>query len=177
MWLVVGLGNPGKQYAYTWHNCGFMTLDVFSQRNHISVSKIKFKGEFGQGSMGAEKIILLRPHTYMNLSGESVREALEYFKIPTENLLVFYDDIDIPVGTIRIRHNGGPGTHNGMKSIISCLGSQNFPRIRVGCGPVPPEWDLADFVLSEIPKDDQKKMFDAFTEAAESAERLITGSL
>lgn len=177
MWLVVGLGNPGKQYTYNWHNCGFMTLDVFAQRNKIAISKVKFKGELGQGEIAGEKVVLLRPQTYMNLSGESVREALAFYKIPVEKLIVFYDDIDIPIGTIRVRQNGGPGTHNGMKSIISCLGSQNFPRIRVGCGPVPPQWDLADFVLSDIPKDCQNQMFDAFTEAAEAAEKQIMENL
>lgn len=173
MWLIAGLGNPGSQYTQTWHNCGFMTLDVLAQRNRIPVSKAKFKGEFGQGTILGEKVVLLRPHTFMNLSGESVREALQYFKIVPENLIVLYDDIDIPRGTVRVRPSGGPGTHNGMKSIISCLGTQDFPRIRVGCGPVPQHWDLADYVLSEIGKDDQKQMFSAFVSAAEATEKLI----
>jgi len=173
MWLIAGLGNPGSQYTKTWHNCGFMTLDVLAQRNRIPVSKTKFKGEFGQGTILGEKVVLLRPHTFMNLSGESIREALEYFKISPENLIVLYDDIDIPRGTVRMRPSGGPGTHNGMKSVISCLGTQDFARIRIGCGPVPQHWDLADFVLSEIGKDDQEQMFSAFVSAADTAEKFI----
>jgi len=127
MWLIAGLGNPGSQYKETWHNCGFMTLDVLAQRSRIPVSKSKFKGEYGQGTILGEKVVLLRPQTFMNLSGESIREALQYFKIAPENLIVLYDDIDLPRGTIRVRPSGGPGTHNGMKSIILCLGSQDFP--------------------------------------------------
>jgi len=173
MWLIAGLGNPGSQYAKNWHNCGFMTLEVLAQRSRIPVSKVKFKGEIGQGVILGQKAVLLRPHTYMNLSGESVREALEYFKIAPDHLLVLYDDIDIPRGTVRVRPDGGPGTHNGMKSIISSLGTQDFPRIRVGCGPVPEQWDLADFVLSDIGKEDQEQMFSAFTSAAEAAEKYI----
>ena len=173
MWLIAGLGNPGPQYTQTWHNCGFMTLDVLAQRSRIPVGKSKFKGEYGQGTILGEKVVLLRPQTFMNLSGESIREALQYFKIAPENLIVLYDDIDLPRGTIRVRPSGGPGTHNGMKSIILCLGSQDFPRIRVGCGPVPQHWDLADFVLSEIGKDDQEQMFAAFVSAAEATEKYI----
>jgi len=173
MWLIAGLGNPGSQYVNNWHNCGFMTLEVLAQRNRIPVGKAKFHGEYGQGTMQGIKVILLRPHTYMNLSGDSVHEAMEYFKIPPEKVLIFYDDIDIPVGTIRVRTEGGPGTHNGMKSVIACLGTQNFPRIRIGCGPVPAHWDLADYVLSDIGKEQQEAMFSAFTSAAEAAEKMI----
>lgn len=173
MWLVAGLGNPGSRYVHNWHNCGFMTLEVLAQRNRISVGKVKFKGEYGQGTIHGKKVVLLRPHTYMNLSGESVREAMEYFKIPPEKLIVMYDDVDLPVGTVRVRSEGGPGTHNGMKSIISSLGTQEFARIRVGCGPVPDAWDLADYVLSDIGKDSQESMFSAFASASEAAEKLI----
>jgi len=173
MWLIAGLGNPGAQYTQTWHNCGFMTLDVLAQRSRIPVGKVKFQGLYGQGTVAGEKAVLLQPQTFMNLSGESIREALQYFKIPPENLIVFYDDIDIPRGTIRVRAIGGPGTHNGMKSIISCLGTQNFPRIRIGTGPVPQHWDLADYVLSNIGKEDQEQMFAAFMSAAEAAEKYI----
>ena len=176
MWLIAGLGNPGSQYTYNWHNCGFMALDVLSQRNKIAVDRTKFRGECGQGAIGGEKVLLLRPGTYMNLSGESVREAMAFYKIPPERLLVLYDDIDIPKGTIRMRRSGGPGTHNGMKSVITCVGSQAFPRIRIGCGPVPEHYDLADFVLSDIRKEEQETMFSAFVSAAEAAESLIRES-
>jgi len=177
MWLITGLGNPGAQYTFNWHNCGFMALEVLAQRNKIPVGKAKFKGQYGQGTIFGEKVVLLEPHTYMNLSGESVREALDYFKISPQNLIVLYDDIDLPRGTIRVRAKGGPGTHNGMKSVIGCLGTADFPRVRIGCGPVPKEWDLADFVLSNIGKDDQEKMFSAFVSAAEAAEKLIKESV
>jgi PTH1 family peptidyl-tRNA hydrolase len=173
MWLIAGLGNPGSKYVHTWHNCGYMALEVLAQRNRIVVGKAKYKGEYGQGTILGEKVILLRPHTYMNLSGESIREAMEYFKITASNLIVMYDDVDLPMGTVRVRSEGGPGTHNGMKSVISCLGTQSFARIRVGCGPVPDQWDLADFVLSDIGKEEQQPMFSAFVVAAEAAENII----
>ena len=173
MWLIAGLGNPGAKYTYNWHNCGFMSIEVLAQRNHISFNKTKFRGEYGQGTVSGEKVILLRPQTYMNLSGESIREAMTFFKIPPENLLVLYDDIDLPKGAIRVRAKGGPGTHNGMKSIISLIGTTDFPRIRIGCGPVPEHWDLADFVLSDIGKEDQEAMFQAFQQAAQAAEKTI----
>jgi PTH1 family peptidyl-tRNA hydrolase len=173
MWLITGLGNPGAKYTYNWHNCGFMSIEVLAQRNHISFNKNKFRGEYGQGTISGEKVILLRPQTYMNLSGESVREAMSFFKIEPENLIVLYDDIDLPRGTIRVRAKGGPGTHNGMKSIISQIGTTDFPRIRIGCGPVPEHWDLADFVLSDINKEEQETMFRAFQEAAMATEKMI----
>ena len=177
MWLIAGLGNPGGKYSYNWHNCGFMALEVFSQRNRIAVEKTKFKGQWGQGSLFGEKVVLLRPHTFMNLSGESIRECMAFFKIPAERVLIIYDDIDIAKGTIRYRARGSAGTHNGMRSIISCLGTEEFPRIRVGCGPVPEKWVLADYVLSDIPEEEQKLMFASFVEAAEKAEGLIKESV
>ena len=173
MWLIAGLGNPGSQYTETWHNLGFMALEILAQRNRIPVSKVKFKGEIGQGTIAGEKAVLLKPMTYRNLSGESIREALAYFKIAPENLIVLYDDIDLPRGTIRVRTGGGPGTHNGMKSIIGCIGTEAFPRIRIASGPVPAHWDLADYVLSDIGKDDRETMFAALTDAALAAEKYI----
>ena len=175
MWLIAGLGNPGERYTFTWHNCGFMVLEVLAQRNRIAVSRSKFKGLWGQGYIGDEKVILLRPQTYMNLSGESVRECAQFFKIPFDRILVIYDDIDIPKGTSRYREQGSAGTHNGMRSVVECLGTESFPRIRIGCGPAPAEWDLADYVLSDIRKEEQKKMFDVFTTAAQRAECLVSG--
>ncbi len=177
MRLIVGLGNPGSRYTYTWHNCGFLAIEVLAQRHKLVLNKTKFQGEYTQGSIKGEKVMLLRPHTYMNLSGESIREAAAFFKIPPADVLVIYDDIDLPMGSLRFRSSGGPGTHNGMKSIISCLGTQDFPRLRIGCGPVPKEWDLADYVLSEIPKDRQEEMFSIFVQAAERAEAWLEESL
>jgi len=173
MWLIAGLGNPGSKYTFNWHNCGFMALEVLAQRNRIFIDRAKFQGECGQGILHGEKVILLRPSTYMNLSGESIRDCMQFYKIPPERVLIIYDDIDIPKGTIRYREKGSAGTHNGMRSIISCLGSEKFHRIRIGCGPVPEKWELADYVLSDITKEEQEPMFEAFTNAAKRAEKLV----
>lgn len=175
MWLLVGLGNPGKQYDCTWHNCGFMTLSVLAERNNIKIDKLKWKGEYGRGTIAGEDVILLRPHTYMNLSGQSVIEVMKFFKIPMDHLVVVYDDIDIARGKIRVRASGSAGTHNGMKSIIYCMESQDFPRVRIGCGPVPEKWDLADFVLSTIPKEEQDTMYQSFVEGAKAMEDIVAG--
>ena len=173
MWLVVGLGNPGNKYTYTWHNCGFLTTEVLAQRNGISVTKSKYKGYYGKGKISGEDAIILRPQTFMNLSGESVIEAAKFFKIPPSNIIVVYDDIDIPVGKIRVRPSGSAGTHNGMKSVIQMLGSQDFPRVRIGCGPVPEKWNLVDFVLAEIFDEQKETMFNSFTEGAIAVEKYI----
>jgi PTH1 family peptidyl-tRNA hydrolase len=173
LWLVAGLGNPGRQYEKTWHNCGYLVLEVLSQRHQIALNKIRFKGLTGQGVIAGRKVILLQPTTYMNLSGESLREAMAFYKIPTQRTLVIYDDIDLPTGQIRMRPGGGPGTHNGMRSIIGQLGRQDFPRVRVGIGPLPENWELANYVLSEIPQDQQKQMFEAFGRAADAVEKTL----
>lgn len=175
MWLIVGLGNPGKEYTSTFHNCGFMTLEVLAQKHNIRVDKLKWKGEYGRGTIQGEDCILLRPHTFMNLSGQSVIEVMRFFKIPLDHLIVIYDDIDIPRGKIRVRSSGSAGTHNGMKSVIYCVESQDFARVRIGCGPVPEQWDLADFVLSSIPKEEQEKMLKAFEEGAQAVEDILSG--
>ncbi|MBR4009323.1 MAG: aminoacyl-tRNA hydrolase [Clostridiales bacterium] len=175
MWLIVGLGNPGKEYTSTFHNCGFMTLEVLAQKNNIKVDKLKWKGEYGRGTIQGEDCILLRPHTFMNLSGQSVIEVMRFFKIPLDHLIVIYDDIDIQRGKIRVRSSGSAGTHNGMKSVIYCVESQDFARVRIGCGPVPEHWDLADFVLSTIPKDEQETMLKSFEEGAQAVEDILSG--
>ena len=175
MWLLVGLGNPGKDYTFTFHNCGFMTLEVLAQRNNIKIDRLKWKGEYGRGMIAGEECILLRPHTYMNLSGQSVMEVMNFFKIPLDHLIVVYDDIDIARGKIRVRSSGSAGTHNGMKSVIYCLNSQDFARVRIGCGPVPENWDLADFVLSSIPKEERETMYHAFEEGAKAMEAIVAG--
>ena len=175
MWLIVGLGNPGKQYDCTFHNCGFMTLSVLAQKYNIRIDKLKWKGEYGKGTICGEECLLLRPHTFMNLSGQSVVEVMQFYKIPLDHLIVVYDDIDIKRGTIRVRSSGSAGTHNGMKSVIYCLNSQDCPRVRIGCGPVPEHWDLADFVLSQIPKEEQDTMLHAFEEGVAAIEDILSG--
>lgn len=149
MYLIVGLGNPGIQYQDTRHNVGFRAIDELGKDLGIGVSKKKFKALIGEGSLINEKIILLKPQTYMNLSGESVYQAVSWYKIPLTNLLVIYDDIDLPLGKIRIRPKGGAGTHNGMKSILNYLQSEDFPRIRIGIGkPLNERISLENYVLS-----------------------------
>ncbi|MBO7424715.1 MAG: aminoacyl-tRNA hydrolase [Clostridiales bacterium] len=173
IWLVVGLGNPGAKYTYTWHNCGFLCTSILAERNNISVTKVKFKGYYGKGKIAGEDAIILRPTTFMNNSGESVIEAMKFFKVDPAHLIIVYDDIDIPVGKIRVRPSGSAGTHNGMKSVIYHTGTQDFPRVRIGCGPVPEKWNLVDFVLSDIFDDKKEIMFDSFTEGAKAVEKYI----
>lgn len=173
LWLVAGLGNPGRQYEKTWHNCGYLVLEVLSQRHQIALNRIRFKGLTGQGTIAGRKVILLQPTTYMNLSGESLREVMAFYKIPPQRTLVIYDDLDLPAGQIRMRPSGGAGTHNGMRSIIGQLGRQDFPRVRVGIGPLPENWELVSYVLSEIPQDQQKQMFETFGRAADAVEKTL----
>ena len=172
-WLIAGLGNPGAKYEKTWHNAGFLTLEVLAQRNKIRMDRIKFKGLYGQGVIKNEKVILLKPTTFMNESGESIREAMAFFKIPQERILLIYDDIDIDRGTIKIRQTGSAGTHNGMRSVITHLGTQDFTRIRIGIGPLPSPWQIVDFVLSEIVAEHQKTMFSSFEQASAAVEVLL----
>jgi PTH1 family peptidyl-tRNA hydrolase len=172
-WLIVGLGNPGSKYERTWHNVGFMTLEILSQRHKIPINKIKFKGLYGRGRIDDNTVIFLKPTTYMNLSGESVREAASYFRVPSERVLIIYDDLDIETGLVRIRQRGGPGTHNGMKSVVNCLATEDFPRIRVGIGPLPDRWQLVDYVLSEIPDERKQNCYDGLTTAADAVELAV----
>lgn len=152
MYLIVGLGNPGREYEKTRHNVGFVAIDYLAQEIGASISKIKFKGLVGEGYIGSEKCILLKPQTYMNLSGESVRECAEFYKVPVENIIVIYDDINLEPGKVRIRPSGSAGGHNGMKSIIYLLNSDSFPRIRFGVGA--PEHNLSNHVLGHFNDED-----------------------
>ena len=145
MYIIAGLGNPGKKYENTRHNIGFITLDYLAERHDIQINKIKHKALVGEGRISGQKVLLVKPQTYMNLSGESLREVMDYYKVDIEDLIVIYDDIDLPAGTVRIRKKGSAGTHNGMRSIVQHLG-QDFPRIRMGIGNER-KGDLADFVL------------------------------
>ncbi len=177
LWLIAGLGNPGPKYERTWHNAGFMAVDILSQRTGIAVSRIKFKGIYGTGTIAGQKAILLKPATYMNNSGESISEAAAYFKVPPSRILLIYDDIDIPCGSLRIRPGGSGGTHNGMRSVISLLGTDRFPRIRVGIGPLPEHRDIAEYVLSEIPAASRESLFESVRRAAEAAEEIVSAGL
>ncbi len=177
MYIIVGLGNPGDKYAKTRHNVGFNVIDILAKEYSIDVSKIKHKALVGEGRIGTEKIILVKPVTYMNLSGESVVDICNYYNIDLENLIVIYDDIDLDVGKIRIRKKGSGGTHNGMRSIIKCLGSNEFPRVRVGISKPQNGQDLADFVLSRFSKDDEKAMQESYENASKAIECTIRENL
>ena len=173
MYLIVGLGNPTREYERTRHNVGFDTIDVLADKINTDVSEKKFKGLYGKGMLGGERVILLKPQTFMNLSGESVRAAADFYKIPPDHILVIYDDISLDVGHLRIRTKGSAGGHNGIKNIIAHLGTQEFPRIKIGVGAKPPRMDLADYVLSRFSAEDRRAMETAFKDAAQAARVLI----
>lgn len=160
MYIIVGLGNPGRKYKETRHNLGFMCIDYISQSYNITVDKPKFHALIGEGIIEGEKVILVKPQTYMNLSGESVREIKEWYKIEPQNIIIIYDDINLNLGKIRIRQKGSAGGHNGLKSIIFHLNSDEFPRIRVGIKSQENDLELVDFVLSKIPKGEQETIFE-----------------
>ncbi len=172
-WLVVGLGNPGDKYARNWHNLGWMALDIFAEKHRAEIRRIQFKGLTGKVRIGDIEAILLKPTTYMNLSGESVREACDFYKIPPENVLVLVDDIDLALGVIRLRDKGGAAHHNGMKSVIQHLGTEAFPRLRLGFGPQDRHKDIVDVVLSDIPKKYQEVVFEQLTTAAEGIPLIL----
>lgn len=163
MYLIAGLGNPTKMYEGTRHNVGFSMIDVLADTFHINVTTKKHKALVGNGVIEGVRVILAKPQTYMNLSGESIREIADFYKIEPDNILIIYDDISLDVGRLRIRKKGSAGGHNGIKNIIAHLGTQEFPRIKVGVGEKPKDWDLADYVLSKYSKEEQA----AFKEASE----------
>lgn len=174
MKIIAGLGNPGKEYENTKHNVGFMTLDILADKLGISIQKLKFKALIGEGRIGTEKVILVKPQTYMNLSGESLREIVNFYKVDMEDVIVIYDDIDIEVGSLRIRGKGSAGTHNGMRSVVSQLGDDGFPRIRVGIGGAKGGKDLVHHVISGFTGDDKDKIREAIVKAADAAECIVT---
>ena len=174
MYLIAGLGNPTREYEKTRHNVGFSVIDVLADKYNIDVSDRKHKALCGRGVIEGEKVLLLKPQTFMNLSGESIREAVDYYKIDPEDIIVIYDDISLEPGQLRIWLKGSAGGHNGIKNIIAHLGTQEFPRIKVGVGAKPPKMDLADYVLSRFGAEEQKVMDEAFGEAAEAAVMMMT---
>ena len=170
MLIVVGLGNHGREYARSRHNVGFDVLDVLGEKTGIAVSRLAMHGQIGEGFVGGEKLVLVKPQTYMNLSGQCVAEIAAWYKPPRERLLLVYDDIDLPLGKLRLRAGGSAGTHNGMRSVIGQLGYQDFPRLRVGVGKPPQGWELADWVLSHYQTAQERQtQFDAFLRAADVA--------
>ena len=178
MYIIVGLGNPGKQYAKTRHNVGFDTIDRLADRYNISVDTKKHKALCGKGMIEGQKVVLAKPQTFMNLSGESVRELTDFYKIdPEEELIVIYDDISLDVGKLRIRAKGSAGGHNGIKNIIAHVGGSVFPRIKVGVGEKPPKYDLADYVLGHFSKAEQELMEEGYKDAVKAVEMIVSGDI
>jgi len=172
MYIITGLGNVGNEYDKTRHNVGFDTVNYLAEKFDVKLNKLKFNSVYGEMSINGEKVLLVKPVTYMNRSGLAVSEILNYYKVPVENLIVIYDDIDIPVGTLRIRPNGSAGTHNGMRSIINSIKNENFPRVRIGIGRNP-DMDLADYVLQRFSKDDREKVEDIIKSAGDACIEII----
>lgn len=172
MYIIAGLGNPGKQYENTRHNIGFIALDLLAERNDIKINKIKHKALVGEGRISGQKVLLVKPQTYMNLSGQSLREVMSYYKEEIEHLVVIYDDIDIPAGTVRIRKKGSAGTHNGMRSIIYDLQSDQFPRIRIGIGGKR-NMELRDFVIGGFSKEEKEVLERAVERAVLASECIV----
>ena len=169
MYLIAGLGNPTREYEKTRHNVGFEAIDILADKAGTTVTEKKHKALYGKGYIGGQKVILAKPQTYMNLSGESIREIADFYKIGPENIIILCDDINLSEGQLRIRLKGSAGGHNGLKNIISHLGTQEFPRIRIGVGEKPRGMDLADYVLGRFPKEQQAVMEEAYRDAAEAA--------
>lgn len=175
MKIIAGLGNPTKEYEGTRHNMGFEVIEQIAHQYNISMTEQKHKGICGKGMIEGEKVLLLKPQTYMNLSGESIIDAVNFYKIdPETDLIVIYDDIDLDVGRIRIRGKGSAGGHNGIKNIIAHLGTQVFPRIRVGVGAKPKDWDLIDHVLGRFPAEERPAIEEAKKTACEAAALIVT---
>ena len=178
MYLIAGLGNPDKKYEHTRHNVGFDVMDALAEKYNISISEKKHKALLGKGVIEGQKVVLAKPQTYMNLSGESIVELVHYYKIdPETEMIVIYDDISFAPGNLRIRQSGSAGGHNGIKNIIKCLGTQEFMRIKVGVGEKPKNWDVADFVLGHFSKEERENLEDAIGRAMEAVGYMINGDV
>ena len=175
--MIVGLGNPGREYEGTRHNIGFEIVDKLATDNGINVNKGKFNALYGEGRIAGEKVFLVKPTTYMNNSGQAVRALADFYKIPVENIIVIFDDIDIPFGSIRIKSKGSGGTHNGMKSIVNHLSSKDFPRLKVGVGSKLEGQNLANFVLSKFSNDEKRTIEDSISNASKAIETIISKDL
>ena len=174
MYLIVGLGNPGRDYVGTRHNMGFEALDAICAKYDIKLNKEKFRAIYGEGRIGGEKVLVIKPQTDMNLSGESVREFRDWFKMEEENIIVIYDDISLPVGKLRIREKGSAGGHNGIKNIIYQLGTDVFPRIKIGVGaPDHPDFDVKDYVLGKFSQEETEVLIKTVIRAAAAVEEMI----
>ena len=178
MYIIAGLGNRGKKYEHTRHNVGFDVMDVLAEKYNIRMDEKKYKAICGKGMIGSEKVVLVKPQTFMNLSGESIAEAVNFYKVdPASELLVIFDDISLAPGRIRIRKKGSAGGHNGIKNIIAQVGTEQFARIKVGVGEKPQGWDLADHVLGHMDKADRKLAEEAFLDAVSAVELIVDGKI
>ena len=174
-WLIVFLGNPGPRYEFTRHNAGFMAADAMAKEKNLSINKLRFKALTAACTIGGQSVLLMKPQTFMNLSGEAVRQAAAFYKIAPEHIIVVSDEISLPIGKLRIRTKGSAGGHNGLKNIIAQLGTEAFPRIRIGVGAPPhPDYDMADWVLASFKNQDAEDMIAAAARAAKAAECYIT---
>ena len=173
-WLVVGLGNPGQKYANTRHNMGFLTVDLLAEKQGVKLNKVKFKSAYNIIPFAGRKCLVMKPQTYMNLSGEAVREAVQFYKIPADHVLVIYDDVSLPVGKLRVRPTGSAGGHNGIKNIIAHLGTQDFTRVKIGTGaPAGGGADMIDWVIGEPSKAEKKVLLESFERAIDAAACII----
>lgn len=176
--IVVGLGNPGGEYFHTRHNAGFLAIDYICNKYNARVNKSAHKGLVGEVTIAGKRVLLVKPQTFMNLSGECVRAVLDFYKISPDNLIVIYDDISLDVGRLRVRREGSAGGHNGIKSILEHLGTKTFPRIKIGVGQKPhPDYDLASWVLSEFKDDELKALEGTFPTVCEGLEKILTASI
>lgn len=177
-YIVVGLGNPGSEYERTRHNAGFLFIELLERKLNIKVNKIKFKSLVCDTVIENKRVLIMKPQTFMNKSGEAISDAASFYKIPPENIIVIYDDINFNPGQIRVRRKGSDGGHNGIKSIIYMLGSDAFPRIKIGVGQKPhPDYDMADWVLSNIPKEHEKDMLDALEKSYEALKLILSNNI
>ena len=173
--LVVGLGNPGKEYENSRHNAGFRAISLVADAGHVRIDRAKFHALVGEGTVAGKHVLLMKPETYMNHSGIAVKEAMDFYKIPPENVIVLFDDISLPPGKMRIRRSGSAGGHNGVKSLIEYMGTNVFPRVKLGVGAKPDGWDLADWVLAALPPDDRKALDAVSASAPEAVSLLLEG--
>lgn len=177
MWIIAGLGNPGEKYDGTRHNAGFEVIEKLAEAHQISVTEREGRAFVGKGRIAGQRVLLVKPQTFMNLSGESIRKLKDYYKVEEDQVLIIYDDVSLEPGKIRIRKKGSAGGHNGIKSIIAHLGTQTFPRVKVGVGKKPPAYDLADYVLGRFSRQEKEKMCEGYEAAAAATEKIVAGEM
>ena len=176
--IVVGLGNPGDKYYLTRHNAGFLTMDYIAQKYSAKIDRVKFRALCGEATIAGKRVLLMKPQTFMNLSGDALKEAAAFYKIPIENIVVICDDVNLDVARLRVRRSGSDGGQKGVRSIILQMNSDAFPRIKIGVGKKPhPDYDMADWVLSEFTKDEQKQLFDSFGRITSGVEKILAGDV